>query len=106
MISFEQPPWIVHHWAPFNESQPGGASSPGYRRAVERQRAALDSPYGLEVRHRVKVLRLLWVGDGRCGVESFIRGPWEALALALWRDAMMTLVHLTAHARNGRRRAE
>src|SRR6185437_4619722 len=83
MISFEQPPWIVRHWTPFNELQPGEASSPGYRHAVERQRAAPDLPYGLEVWHGVKVLRMLWADDGRCQVESFIRGPWEDLALAL-----------------------
>ena len=42
-ISFEQPPWVVHHWPPFNDLHPGEASSPGYRHAVERQRASLDS---------------------------------------------------------------
>src|SRR4051794_30126044 len=30
-------PWIFRHWTPFNELLPGEASSPGYRRAVERQ---------------------------------------------------------------------
>lgn len=83
MISFEQPPWIVHHWTPFNELQAGEASSPGYRHAVERQRAELDLPYGLEVWHGPKVLRVLWADDGRSQVDSFIRGPWEDLALAL-----------------------
>ena len=83
MISFEQPPWIVHHWTPFSELRAGEASSPGYRHAVERQRAAPDLPYGLEVWIGVMVLRVLWADDGRCRVESFIRGPWEDLALSL-----------------------
>ncbi len=83
MISFEQPPWIVHHWTPFNELQAGEASSPGYRHAVERQRATLDMPYGLEVWHDKMVLRVLWADDGRTQVESFIRGPWEEMALSL-----------------------
>jgi hypothetical protein len=83
MISLEQPPWIAHHWTPFNELSAGEASSPGYRHAVERQRATLDLPYGLEVWHGAKVLRVLWADDGRYEVESFIRGPWEDLALSL-----------------------
>jgi len=82
-ITFEQSPWVVHHWTPFNDLQPGEASSPGYRHAVERQRPALDLPYGLEVWHSKMVLRVLWSDDGRCQVESFVRGPWEDLALAL-----------------------
>jgi hypothetical protein len=82
-ISFEQPPFVVHHWTPFNDLQPEDASSPGYRHAVERQRAALDLPYGLEVWHDKLVLRVLWADDGRCRVDSFVRGPWEDLALSL-----------------------
>jgi|SRR5579859_407005 len=83
MISFEQPPWIMHHWTPFNELQAGEASSPGYRHAVERQRATPDLPYGLEVWNGVMVLRVLWADDGRRQVERFIRGTWEDLALSL-----------------------
>jgi hypothetical protein len=82
-ITFEQPPWVVHHWTPFNDLQPGEASSPGYRHAVERQRATLDLPYGLEAWHGKMVLRVLWADDGRSQVERFIRGPWEDLALSL-----------------------
>jgi len=82
-ISFEQPPWVVHHWTPFNDLQPGEASSPGYRHAVERQRATLDLPYGLEAWHGKLVLRVLWADVGRSCVECFIRGPWEDLALTL-----------------------
>jgi hypothetical protein len=33
--------------------------------------------------HGVKVLRVLWADDGRFEVASFVRGPWEDLALAL-----------------------
>lgn len=83
VVTLEQAPWVIHHWTPFNELQCGEASSPGYRHAVERQRAAPDLPYGLEVWHGMKVLRVLWAEDGRSEVESFVRGPWEDLALAL-----------------------
>jgi len=83
MVTWERAPWVVHHWTPFNELQPGEASSPGYRHAVERQHATPDLPYGLEVWHGVKVLRALWADDGRLEIASFVRGPWEDLALAL-----------------------
>jgi hypothetical protein len=83
MVVFEQAPWIIHHWTPFNELQSGEASSPGYRRAVERQHKTSDLPYGLEVWHDTKLLSVLWADDGRFEVESFIRGLWEDLALAL-----------------------
>jgi hypothetical protein len=83
MVTWEQAPWVVHHWTPFNELQPGEASSPGYRHALERQHSSPDLPYGLEVWHGVKVLRVLWAGDGRFEVASFVRGPWEDLALMI-----------------------
>jgi len=83
MVTWERAPWVVHHWTPFNELQPGEASSPGYRHAVERQHATPDLPYGLEVWHGVKVLRALWADDGRLEIASFVRGPWEDLAFAL-----------------------
>lgn len=83
LITLRQAPWIIRHWTPFNELQPGEASSPGYRHAVERQHARLDLPYGLEVWHGTKVLSVLWADDGRSEISSFIRGPWEDLALAL-----------------------
>ena len=58
-------PWTVEHWTPFGELSPGEASSPGYRHALERQRAQPDLPYGLDVRHGgVRVLRVLWSDDG------------------------------------------
>jgi hypothetical protein len=50
---------------------------------VERQHATADLPYGLEVWHGAKVLSVLWADDGRFEVASFVRGPWEDLALAL-----------------------
>jgi hypothetical protein len=59
LVTWEQAPWVVHHWTPFNDHlllQPGEASSPGYRHAVERQHAMPDLPYGLEAWHGVKVL--------------------------------------------------
>jgi len=83
VVTWEQPPWVIRHWTPFNELQPGEASSPGYRRAVERQHATPDLAYGLEVWHGTKVLSVLWADDGRSDVRNFIRGPWEDLALAL-----------------------
>jgi hypothetical protein len=83
LVTWEQAPWVVHHWTPFNELHPGEASSPGYRHAVERQHATPDLPYGLEVWHGAKVLSVLWADDGRFQVASFVRGPWEDLALAL-----------------------
>lgn len=83
IVTLEQAPWVIHHWTPFNELQPSEASSPGYRRAVKRQYASPDLPYGLEVWYGVKVLRVLWADDGRFEVGHFVRGPWEDLALAL-----------------------
>jgi hypothetical protein len=83
MVTWEQAPWVIHHWTPFNELQPGEASSPGYRHAVERQHSMPDLPYGLEVWHGVKVLSVQWADDGRFEVASFVRGPWQDLALAL-----------------------
>lgn len=82
-ISFEQPPWVVHHWMPFNDLQPADAASPGDRHAVERQRTTVDLPYDLEVWHDKMVLRVLWADDGRSSVDSFVRGRWEGLVLSL-----------------------
>ena len=76
--------WAFRHWTPFNELSQGEASSPGYRHAVERQRTRQTMPYGLEVWHGAKkVLRILWAEDGAIEVVAFVRGPWEAKALAL-----------------------
>lgn len=83
LVVLKQAPLLIHHWTPFNDLQPGEASSPGYRHAVERQHAAPDLPYGLGVWHGVKVLNILWANDGRFEVVSFVRGAWENLALAL-----------------------
>src|SRR5580692_10596122 len=52
--------WIFQHWTPFNELAADEASSPGYRHAIERQRMRPDLPYGLDISHRVHVLRMLW----------------------------------------------
>jgi len=83
LVVLDQAPWVIHHWTPFNELQSGEASSPGYRRAVERQHSTSDLPYSLEVWHGTKVLSVLWADDGRFEVANFIRGLWEDLALAL-----------------------
>jgi len=83
LITLEQPPWVIHHWTPFNDLQPEEASSPGYRHALERQHASRDLPYGLEVWHNAKVLDMLWADDGRIKIACFVRSPWEGAALAL-----------------------
>ena len=76
--------WTIEHWTPFGELSPDEASSPGYRHAVERQRTRPDLPYGLDVRHDgTRVLGVLWSEDGASQVVAFVRGPWEAEALAL-----------------------
>ena len=83
LLTLERTPWVIHHWTPFNDLQPGEASSPGYRHAIERQHASPDLPYGLEVWHGAKVLGVLWADDGRFEVANFVRGPREDRAVAL-----------------------
>jgi hypothetical protein len=75
--------WTFRHWTPFNELARGEAASPGYRHAIERQRSQETLPYGLDVWHEGKVLRVLWSHDGTIDVVGFVRGPWEAEALVL-----------------------
>lgn len=76
--------WVFEHWTPFNELSTGEASSPGYRHALQRQHTAPDLPYGLDVWHAgTKVLSVLWADDGCFEVIDFVRGGWEAEALAL-----------------------
>ena len=77
-------PWVIEHWTPFNDLAPEEAASPGYRHALERQHRAPDLPYGLDAWHGgTQVLRVLWADDGSFAVAAFVRGPWEAEALAL-----------------------
>jgi hypothetical protein len=83
VIELRMPPWTFRHWTPFNALDSGEASSPGYRHAIERQRTQPDLPYGLDVWHGARVLRILWAADGPSQVVSFVRGAWEAEALAL-----------------------
>ena len=83
VIVLSRPPWKFRHWTPFNELTAGEASSPGYRHAIQRQRARPDLPYGLDVWHGAKVLHILWADDGSFDVASFVRGAWEDAALAL-----------------------
>jgi len=75
--------WIFRHWTPFSELNSGEAASPGYRHAIERQHTQPDLPYGLDVWHGMRLLRILWADDGKFEVASFIRGAWEDAALAL-----------------------
>jgi hypothetical protein len=76
--------WDFEHWTPFNDLSPGEASSPGYRHALERQHSAPDLTYGLNVWHAgAKMLSVLWDDDGSFKVAEFVRGSWEAEALAL-----------------------
>ena len=84
LITLQTGPWTLTHWTPFNELAPGEASSPGYRRAVERQHDSPDLPYGIEVRHgAAKVLSVLWADNGSSEVTHFVRGSWEEEALVL-----------------------
>ena len=83
LIELRMDKWTFRHWTPFNDIHSGEASSPGYRHAIERQRTQAELPYGLDVWHGVKVLRILWGNDGLFEVASFVRGPWEDAALAL-----------------------
>ena len=75
--------WIFRHWTPFNELGEEEASSPGYRRAIERQHTKGSLPYGLDIWHGAMVLRILWADDGMTEVVNFVRGPWEEEALLL-----------------------
>ena len=82
-IVFESAPWRLLHWTPFNALDASEAASPGYRRALERQQAQSTLPYGLDVWHEgAHVLSLSWADAGEFAVRSFVRGPWEAAALA------------------------
>jgi hypothetical protein len=83
LVTLEIDLWTIHHWTPFNELSSGEASSPGYRHAIERQRGRQDLSYGLEVWRGERLLCLLWADDGAFEVISFVRGAWEADALAL-----------------------
>jgi hypothetical protein len=84
MIALRTDGWVIEHWTPFNDLMPGEASSPGYRHALQRQHTAPDLPYGLDVWHAgAKVLSMLWADDGAFEVNEFVRGGWEAKALAL-----------------------
>jgi hypothetical protein len=58
LIVQKQAPLLIHHWTPFNDLQPGEASSPGYRHAVERQHATPDLLYSHAVWHGVEVLNM------------------------------------------------
>lgn len=74
----------IEHWTPFNDLSADEASSPGYRHALTQQHGRPDLPYGLDVRHAGnRVMRLLWADDGARDLVEFIRGTWEAEALAL-----------------------
>jgi hypothetical protein len=84
LVTLQTGPWAFAHWTPFNELDPGEASSPGYRHALERQHQGPGLPYGLDVWHDgTKVLTVLWTDDGASEVTHFARGSWEDDALAL-----------------------
>jgi hypothetical protein len=83
VVELRQAEWTFRHWTPFNELTGGEAASPGYRHAIERQRAQPNLPYGLEIWRGMRVLRILWADDGAFKVASFVRGAWEDAALAL-----------------------
>jgi hypothetical protein len=83
LIVFETGAWIVNHWTPFSALSPEEASSPGYRRALERQHIRPDLPYGLDVWHGTKVFSILWSDQDLFEVTTFVRGSWEEEALKL-----------------------
>ncbi len=84
LVVLRQGALTIGHWTPFNDLSADEASSPGYRHALTQQRSLPDLPYGLDVRHAgQRVLRLLWADDGAREVVEFVRGAWEAEALAL-----------------------
>jgi hypothetical protein len=83
LVELRMAPWVFRHWTPFSALNPGEASSPGYRHAIERQHTQPNLPYGLDVWHGARVLRILWSADGPFEVVGFVRGPWEDEALAL-----------------------
>ena len=84
VIALRTDGWLIEHWTPFNDLSPEEASSPGYRRALQRQRIVPELPYGLDVWHSgARVLSVLWADSGICKVVEFSRGDWEAEALAL-----------------------
>ena len=71
--------WAFRHWTPFDELGREEASSPGYRHAIERQRARQTLPYGFDVWHGAEPAKVLcdsMGGDGTIEVVNFIRGPW------------------------------
>ena len=83
LVALEIDLWSFHHWTPFAELSPEEASSPGYRHALERQRAARDLPYGLDVWRGEKLLSVMWADDGAFEVVRFVRGARVDEALAL-----------------------
>jgi hypothetical protein len=83
LIELRMAPWTFRHWTPFSALNPGEASSPGYRHAIERQHTQPNLPYGLDVWRGTRVLRILWAANGPCEVVNFVRGRWEDEVLAL-----------------------
>jgi len=83
VVELRMAAWVFRHWTPFNDLPAGEAASPGYRHAIDRQHTQPSLPYGLEVWYGMLVLRILWADDGAHEVVSFVRGAWEAAALAL-----------------------
>lgn len=83
-ITLSIDPWSFSHWTPFKTLAAGEASSPGYRHAIEQQRAGPTLEYGLDIRlHGKHVLGLLWSDHGSFDVNVFERGDWEAQVLEL-----------------------
>ena len=84
LIVLERDGWVFTHWTPFNSLDPTQASSPAYRRAIQRQRSRPGLDYGLDIATAEKhVLVVLWADDGSVSVTTFIRGAWEDAALSM-----------------------
>jgi hypothetical protein len=84
--------WIFRLWTPFSELSRDEASSPGYRRALERQRGRKALPYGLDIWYRTtKVLRMLWSDDETMEVMIFVQGPWTEEVPLLQRSEIASI---------------
>jgi hypothetical protein len=85
VVAWHTGAWEFERGAPFNELQPGKASSPGYRRAFECQHAAPHLPCGLDVRLvGTKVLSNLWAG--RQGMLDRVRPKYCLVDPSLLRS--------------------
>lgn len=71
-------PWLMHHWTPLDAPTDEEAASPGYRRALARQRKNPGLRHRLDVRRAAELLLdIQWSDDGAVQATVFVRGSWE-----------------------------